>query len=105
MMQFVDFSTLNILDYIVLACYAAIAIFGVIQIVTRKVIGSKDMSRYTPESVKVYAILSGVSYFLGGGGAAFCSLLENVNDSIPYLVLAGGLLLTIAANFAVLKKQ
>ncbi|MCH5199581.1 MAG: hypothetical protein J1F60_01385 [Oscillospiraceae bacterium] len=102
-MQLVDFSTLDIFDYIILGCYAAVAVFGAVQIITARVMGS-NMNRYTRRSVKVYAVLSGIFYFLGGGGAVFCRLMS-LDDSISYLALAGGFLLTLIAYFTVLKKQ
>ena len=103
-MQLVDLSDLDIFDYIILGCYAAIAVLGVVQIATRRVMGSY-MGRFTLKSLKVYAVLSGVCYLLGGGGAVLCTLMRDVDDFWACIVLAGGFLLAVAAHFAVLKKR
>lgn len=99
-----DWSALAVFDYVIMGCYTVIALFGLVQVFTRKVMGA-NMDRFTPKSVKLYAVLSGFFYFLGGAGALCCRILLSTDTHLSYLALGGGFALTLAAYFLVLKKE
>lgn len=99
-----DLSAFDLFDWVILGCYAAVALLGLVQMFTGKVMGG-SMDRFTPGSVQAYAFLSGVCYFLGGAGALCCGLFFSSQPYLSYLVLGGGFVLTLAAYFLVLKKR
>ena len=99
-----DMPAPDVFDWVILGCYAAIALLGLVQMFTGRVMG-RNMDRFTPGSVKAYAFLSGVFYFLGGAGALCCGLFLSSGAYLSYLVLGGGFALTLAAYFLVLKRK